>query len=68
MQRLRMNGTITLLPFYTFTVQKGTVRYLLYKFNLALVIKQKSINSQKVYAINKIYIVLISTAFILNVS
>jgi len=35
---------------------------------LALVIKLKSINLQTVCARNKIYIVLIFTAFILNVS
>ena len=29
-----MNGTMTLLPLYTFTVQTGTVMYLLYKFNV----------------------------------
>jgi hypothetical protein len=30
-----MNGIMTLLPFYAYTLQKGTVMYLLYKFNVA---------------------------------
>ena len=28
-----MNGTMTLLPLYTFTAQTGTLMHLLYKFN-----------------------------------
>jgi hypothetical protein len=75
MQRLRMNGIMTLLPHYIFAAQTRTLMYLLYKFNVgschqAQTNQLPDNNSlcQKVCARNKIYIVLKLTALILNLS